>query len=808
MQTLSDLDLDRPGREGPAVRAPRFGSDWLLQARYWLPRIATVLCVVGATGFVIVQIRPGLIFSSSTDVGGDTAAHIVAAYYLIHHLIPRGQISGWDPQWFGGFPLYVFYFPLPAVLIAGLSVVFHYTVAFKIVTVLGTVLFPVAAYLFGRLAGFSRPIPALMSVAMLPFIFNTSYTIDGGNLASTLAGEFSFTLSMVFAMLFLGVFSYALRTGRLRWLAALLYAATVLSHVVPALFAAAAAVLLWLAAENRRRGLRVLITVGIEGGLLSAFWLLRFAADLRYSSSMGYSRVGGALSTLFPGSAELAVQILAILGLAIAIGRRQRLALVLAVLAAGAALAFLVFPSGMVYNGRWLPFWYLSTSLLAAYAVAEIGRFALGVRIFGRAHEWVTPVFAGIVTVAVTAFYLGVLPLISTPASAQSFVPGWISWNYSGYEAKPGWGQYQNIVTMLLSAAKTDGCGRLDYEYSPNMTNVFGSTLVPMAFPYWTGGCIDSEEGLYYESSSSTPFHFLDQAELSLNPSNPVVGIPYQSLNVADGIHHLQLTGVKYFLANSPQVEADAALDPSLVEIASTPASSNVVETSPGGTLPAGPYKWVLYEIKDSPIVTPLKYQPIVEAGMSKATWLKTAIAWYQSPVDWPVPITTTGPSNWDREAAGTLLGPDSGVLVGSTSVSHVTMNDSTISFNVTKTGVPVDVKVPYFPNWQASGATGPYLESPNLMVVVPTAHHVTLTYGTTTVDWIGRGASIVGLGGLMLIRNPTNPAAPNVPTTDATPTAPPGTDPKPEPAGHDFDFGLAADDEEPPDDRQKFWST
>ena len=35
-----------------------------------------------------------------------------------------------------------------------------------------------------------------MAVATLPFLFNTSYTIEGGNLTSTLAGEFSFSLAL------------------------------------------------------------------------------------------------------------------------------------------------------------------------------------------------------------------------------------------------------------------------------------------------------------------------------------------------------------------------------------------------------------------------------------------------------------------------------------------------------------------------------------------------------------------------------------------------------------------------------------
>jgi uncharacterized membrane protein len=242
------------------------------------------------------------------DAGGDNGAHIAGVYYLAHTLLPKGQISGWDPQWFGGFPLYVFYFPLPAVLVAILNQVFSFAVAFKLVTVLGTVTLPASAYIFGRLAGFRRPTPIVMAAAMLPFLFNWSYTIYGGNIASTLAGEYSFSLACSTGICFLGCYIYALRTGRLRWLAALLLAVTILCHVVPALFFAGAAILFtlftvpWRGAWDvrLRSTLRVLIPVGVIGCLVAAFWLLRFGVDLRYSSSMNYARVTNYFQALLP----------------------------------------------------------------------------------------------------------------------------------------------------------------------------------------------------------------------------------------------------------------------------------------------------------------------------------------------------------------------------------------------------------------------------------------------------------------------------------------------------------------------------
>jgi hypothetical protein len=329
--------------------------------------------VAGATIFVIWQIRLGLIFSPNMDVGGDNAGHVATPYFLIHDLLPQGRLTGWDPQWFEGFPLYVFYFPLPALFVAALSVVFPYAVAFKLVTVIGPITLPVAAWAFGRLADFKRPVPALMAMATLPYLFNTSYTIEGGNLTSTLAGEYSFSLALTTGLLFLGVFAYALRTGRLRWLAAALYGVTLLCHVVPALGYAAIAIALAVIRWDKNAW-RVLVPVGAVGALLAAFWLVPFAVDLPYSSSMGYTRVSGIAANILP-QGYLWMIGPAGLGAVIALIRRDRMAIVLGLSAAGSVAGFQWLPAGFVYNGRWLPFYFLFTALLAAYGIGELFRF-------------------------------------------------------------------------------------------------------------------------------------------------------------------------------------------------------------------------------------------------------------------------------------------------------------------------------------------------------------------------------------------------------------------------------------------------
>jgi hypothetical protein len=78
-----------------------------------------------------------------------------------------------------------------------------------------------------------------------------------------------------------------------------------------------------------------------------------------------------------------------------------------------------------------------------------------------------------------------------------------------------------------------------------------------------------------------------------------------------------------------------------------------------------------------------------------------------------------------------------------------VRTTDNSVSFHVSRTGVPVMVKTSYFPNWTASGARGPWRATPNFMVVVPTSRDVKLDYSTTKAEYLGRAATVVGVIGV-----------------------------------------------------------
>lgn len=70
--------------------------------------------------------------------------------------------------------------------------------------------------------------------------------------------------------------------------------------------------------------------------------------------------------------------------------------------------------------------------------------------------------------------------------------------------------------------------------------------------------------------------------------------------------------------------------------------------------------------------------------------------------------------------------------------VSNLTVYRDAMSFDVDQIGTPVLVRTSFFPNWEVTGATGPYRVGPNMMVVVPTSTHVEMTYGRSSVEWGG----------------------------------------------------------------------
>ena len=325
---------------------------------------------------------------------------------------------------------------------------------------------------------------------------------------------------------------------------------------------------------------------------------------------------------------------------------------------------------------------------------------------------------------------------------AFNVVPFWAAYNFSGYEGRAGYPEYQEMLRTMQDVGENYGCGRAMWEYNKDVLDPYGTPMAPMLLPYWSDGCIDSMEGLYFESSATVPYHFLNQSELSEGPSRPMrankFGIPnvYSPLDIPRGVEHMQLFGVRYYMTatepdGSERTKLEARAHPDLTEIASS-----------------GP--WTIFLVEDSELVVPLEYEPVVWNGIgnSQEDWLPHSATFYNG-FDHSVFPAASGPEDWARVPVGEQNFPRK--RLPAVQVFDIDTTDDSISFSVDRVGQPVLVKASYFPNWQASGADGPWRVAPNLMVVIPTSQDVTLSYGWTPVDVLsymltGAGVLVIAL--------------------------------------------------------------
>jgi uncharacterized membrane protein len=306
-----------------------------------------------------------------------------APAFLRDSFLPNFQLSGWSMDWYGGLPLYRFYMVIPALAIVALDVALPYGVAFKLVAVSGLVLFPLACWAFGRLAAFRHPIPELFAVAGLCFLLDESYSIYGGNVKSTMAGEYSFSIALTLAILGLGLLAHGLRTGRFRVWSAVILSLAAVSHGIVLIFVAVSAIILCLVWMDRRR-LVYAVTVGLTTLLLSAWWVGPFLFGHEYMTDMKYGfRPEGADDSFwdmfFPLAAPLdfIITALAVVGFVAMIMRRNLTGTALGLITVSfVALVYLTRDSlpliGLLWNPRLLPFVYLTRYLLMVIGGLEV----------------------------------------------------------------------------------------------------------------------------------------------------------------------------------------------------------------------------------------------------------------------------------------------------------------------------------------------------------------------------------------------------------------------------------------------------
>lgn len=738
--------MSRDARAAEPADAAATPDSWPRPLRRLTPgRVAGVINLVFAYVVLLWHFRPTFMLRDTLATGGDMGSH----HYIskaFDEFFPFA-LGGWATGWFAGMPMLEFYFPLPYLLIWIGEHVVGYEVAFKIVTVLGIFALPIVAYVTFRLLDAPQIVAALAPAGAIVFLFiegreavdllgietpDTNFLdIFGGFMTSTLAGEFAYSIGLALVLLALGLLYRATRRCGDRLALGLIAASgaviglAALTHLLPIMLLAIAAPALVVGTAWPRR-LATVASAAALGAGLAAFFLIPAYLQREFTAPSIWTNESG-LHWVVPIWFWPVIGVAAV-GFGLAIGRRRPGPLVLAWTAFGGLVAFWLTPHvaffDPIVNGRFLPIWYLMTSLLAAWGLGELASM---IPWPGRDHIRMRLWLRAAVAVVLAVLLGGVLVMQSNK------VRFWTQHNYGGYEAQPGYDELVGLMDTLDALPAPDHQGRVMWEYNEDYSR-FGTPRALENVPFFTDK--DTMEGLLIESAASAQPHFYLQGRSSTQATGAVPGYPYPGFAPDDAVRLMQAFGVQYYVAETPEI------------IDGVRAVDGITQVARSG-------RFVIFEVDGASIVRVPDFDPVVDA--SGEDWRDVAWEWMNTPQLRHVPVTVGAPGRTDVDE--TVLGEFETVdavspAIASTavpnasagSVRDVVVERDEIRFRTDRVGEPHLVAVSYYPNWAADGAEGPYLVTPSLMLVIPTEENVTLSYGSSDAERAGQFVSIVAL--------------------------------------------------------------
>lgn len=686
--------------------------------RAWSRLSVDTGAVLTALIFVGSYFPARVMLSPTTTNGGDMGSHYYPLVFLREVLLPQGGITGWCPGNYGGFPLFQFYFPLSFVLMAAASLAIPLGVAFKLGTVLGTFLLPPSAYLSLRLAGVPFPGPALGALATLCFLFMEANSMWGGNIPSTLAGEFTFSLGLALAVLFVGSLRRTVRTGRGRLVNGVLVALIGLAHGYTLLWAGFTSLVELVALRGWWRRVGILVVVHGLAILLLGFWLVPLLAYVPWTTAYGHVWLIHDWKEIVPPIlwpvAIVAVATSLLVGV-VSLVRRESLPRALVSLWSGTTIGvifYFIAPVLHVVDIRFLPFAQLGLCLLAAAGIGHL------VSRLPAPEVW--PVVGA----------LAILPFVQ---SHVSFIPSWIGWNYSGFETMGPWPIFRGVNEHLRGTFRDP---RVVAEHSPDH-EALGTVRAFESLPLFSGR--STLEGLYMQASPTAPFVFYVQSEVSNVTSCPFPDYGCSRLDLVRGVEHLRMFNVSQYIVRSPEAKAAAARHPGLLK-----------ETT------VGPYEIWRLEENDGRYAVPLETAPAVVATPD---WKATAYRWFKrARSDDPVTVFVEA---IDEEARRTFALAYASLpvhiprqLLGPPPTLSERLETDRITVTGARPGHPILVRISYHPRWQATTGERVWLAGPSFMLVVPTGDRVELVYGSGPPVVVGQLLTLLGLvllvGGLL----------------------------------------------------------
>jgi len=659
--------------------------------------ILNLLVLIAIYAFLLNYFKPSLILRDTHIAGGDTGSFNYMLFYMKEYLLPNGKLIGWSPGWFAGIPIFQFYFPAPFLVAVILSYATPLNIAFKLVTVSGTFLLPITCFLFAKSLKLKFPLPAIAATLALLFLFNEGNSMWGGNIPSTLAGEFSYSLSLAFTVLFLGSIFRGVKENRFLLANVLLLSFTALTHVYTLLFAVACS-LFFLFKKSRSevvKNLKYLLKVYFLAFLLVSFWFIPALAKSEYRTPLNYVWQTKDLKEVVPITL-LPALVLAFFGALAGFRLRDERVYYILFATLVSLVLYKLTPFLKLTDARCLPFFQLMLCFLAAYAFVPL------------ASERLKPLLPVIVLLLTIAFV----------AKTMSYIPYWIEWNYSGFESKNGWQQFDAINKYLQSLPE----GRVVHEFS-RIHDKFGTVRAFESIPFFAKKPV--LEGLLIESAVNAPFVFWIQSEISETPTCPIPGMTCSQFSLENATPHLQLFNVNYIVATSEKLK-------------------NALRNNSQYTFLKKFDEIEIYKVNNSGKYVELaRYEPVL---VKTKDWKKLSLEWFKNKNLLDVPLVFSG----DEKSFKIVINDDLTKLVkipveANCSLEEFVANEE-IKIKTSCVGKPLLIKISYFPNWKVEGAEKIYLASPAFMLVFPKNENVRIYYTETLSDLIGKVFSMVGL--------------------------------------------------------------
>src|SRR5262249_378368 len=162
----------------------------------------------------------------------------------------------------------------------------------------------------------------------------------------------------------------------------------------------------------------------------------------------------------------------------------------------------------------------------------------------------------------------------------------------------------------------------------------------------------------FSDSSATSPFWAIAEWRTSTHGEGWVAKLPYGRFDLGRGLDDMHTLGVRYYLAENPELRKQAAANPGLV--------------SRGR---AGPYE--VFEVRDASVVSPLRYSPAVLRDAPDFDKLMVDYSQVDGYAD--VPIARNGPDGWPR---ATSLQSVPKRALPSVQVKNVRVDDDSVRFD------------------------------------------------------------------------------------------------------------------------------